>query len=57
LRAVHVDWVLIDLFNILLVENPELHDLRQASVFVSDDSSIDADNSSMTLIDLAKPCT
>jgi hypothetical protein len=57
LRAVHVDWVLIDLFNILLVENPELHDLRQASVFVSDDSSIDADSSSITLIDLTKPCT
>jgi hypothetical protein len=57
LRAIHVDWVLIDLYNILLVENPELHELRHVSVLVSDDSSIDTDNSSMTLIDLAKPCT
>jgi hypothetical protein len=57
LRAVHVDWVLIDLYKILLVENPELRDLRNASVFVSDDSSADSDNSSMTLIDLARPCT
>lgn len=57
LRAVHVDWVLIDLYNTLLAENPELGDLRHVSVLVSDDSSVDSDDSSITLIDLAKPCT
>jgi len=57
LRAIHVDWVLIDLYNILLVENRDLRDLKHVSVFVTDDSSVDSGNSSMTLIDLAKPCT
>lgn len=56
LRAIHVEWVLFDLYRVLLVEDSELDLLKDVSYSISEDSTFDSSNSSLTLVDPTKPC-